>query len=81
MSKTIETIVWSKMQCPYCDMAKALLKQKNIEFEERKIGAGWTIQQLLESHPNVKSVPQIILNGKYIGGYQELKTHFETEGK
>jgi len=81
MSKTIETIVWSKMQCPYCDMAKALQKQKNIEFEERKIGAGWTIQQLLESHPNVKSVPQIILNGKYIGGYQELKTHFETEGK
>ena len=81
MSKTIETIVWIKMQCPYCDMAKALLKQKNIEFEERKIGAGWTIQQLLESHPNVKSVPQIILNGKYIGGYQELKTHFETEGK
>ena len=81
MSKTIETIVWSKMQCPYCDMAKALLKQKNIEFEERKIGAGWTIQQLLESHPNVKSVPQIILDGKYIGGYQELKTHFETEGK
>ena len=81
MSKTIETIVWSKMQCPYCDMAKALLKQKNIEFEERKIGAGWTIQQLLESHPNVKSVPQIILNDKYIGGYQELKTHFETEGK
>ena len=81
MSKTIETIVWSKMQCPYCDMAKALLKQKNIDFEERKIGAGWTIQQLLESHPNVKSVPQIILNGKYIGGYQELKTHFETEGK
>ena len=81
MSKTIETIVWSKMQCPYCDMAKALLKQKNIEFEERKIGAGWTIQQLLESHPNVKSVPQIILNGKYIGGYQELKAHFDNEGK
>ena len=69
------------MPCPYCDIAKALLKQKNIEFEERQIGAGWTIQQLLESHPNVKSVPQIILNGKYIGGYQELKTHFETEGK
>jgi glutaredoxin 3 len=62
-------------------MAKALLKQKDIEFEERKIGAGWTIEQLLESVPNVKSVPQIILNGKYIGGYQELKTHFETEGK
>ena len=37
MSKTIETIVWSKMQCPYCDMAKALLKQKNIEFKKEKL--------------------------------------------
>ena len=69
------------MQCPYCDMAKALLKQKDIEIEERKIGAGWTIEQLLESVPNVKSVPQIIVNGKYIGRYQELKNHFETKGK
>ena len=68
MSKTIETIVWSKMQCPYCDMAKALLKQKNIEFEERKIGAGWTIQQLLESASQCQECVQIILNGKYIGG-------------
>ena len=51
----------------HCDMAKALLKQKNIEFEERKIGAGWTIQQLLESIP-MSRVCQIILNGKYIGG-------------
>ena len=81
MSKTIETIVWSKMQCPYCDMAKALLKQKNIEFEERKIGSGWTIEQLLEAVPNVRSVPQIILDGKYIGGFTELKAHFDKEGK
>ena len=66
MSKTIETIVWSKMQCPYCDMAKSLLKQKNIEFEERKIGSGWTIEQLLES--KTVEVCPIILDGKYIGG-------------
>lgn len=81
MSKTIETIVWSKIACPYCDMAKSLLKSKNVEFEERKIGEGWTTEQLLEAVPNVRSVPQIILHGKYIGGYDKLKSYFENEGK
>lgn len=81
MSKTTNNIVWSKPLCPHCDSAKTLLKSKNIEFEERKIGSEWTIEQLLESIPNVKSVPQIILDGKYIGGYDKLKLYFETEGK
>jgi len=35
----------------------------------------------LEAVPNVRSVPQIILDGKYIGGYTELKAHFDKEGK
>lgn len=65
------------MQCPYCDMAKNLLKTKNINFEERKIGEGWTKEQLLEFVPNARSVPQIILNGKYIGGYEQLKSYLE----
>lgn len=81
MSKTIENIVWSKVMCPYCDMAKNLLKSKNIEFEERKIGEGWTKEQLLESVPNARSVPQVILDGKYIGSYDQLKSYFENEGK
>ena len=77
MSKITEVIVWSKPMCPYCDMAKNLLKQKEISYEERKIGEGWTREQLLEALPNVRSVPQIIINGKAIGGYQELKVFFE----
>lgn len=71
-----KTIVWSKVQCPYCDMAKALLKSKEIVFEERMIGVNWTREQLLESIPQARTVPQIILNGEYIGGYDQLKAHF-----
>lgn len=68
-------IVWSKYYCPYCDQAKALLKQKGIPFEERKIGDGWTKEELLESVPTARTVPQIIIDGEVIGGFTELKEH------
>ncbi len=76
MSESIKTIVWSKVTCPFCDMAKTLLKNKGIEFEERMIGVNWTREQLLESIPQARTVPQIILNGVLIGGYEQLKAHF-----
>ena len=76
MSESTKTIVWSKVTCPYCDMAKTLLKNKGIVFEERMIGVGWTREQLLESIPQARTVPQIILNGVLIGGYEQLKAHF-----
>ena len=76
MSESTKTIVWSKLQCPFCDMAKSLLKSKEIVFEERMIGGGGSREQLLEDIPNARTVPQIILKGELIGGYQQLKAHF-----
>jgi glutaredoxin len=70
-------IVWSKYHCPYCDQAKALLKQRNISFEERKIGDGYTKEELLEAIPTARTVPQIVINGNLIGGYTELKKYIE----
>jgi glutaredoxin 3 len=74
------TIVWSKYHCPYCDQAKALLNQKGIAFEERKIGDGWTKEELLEAIPTARTVPQIIMDGELIGGFTELRTKL-TESK
>jgi glutaredoxin len=76
----MKAIVWSKYHCPYCDQAKALLKQKGIEFEEKKIGDGYTKEELLEAVPNARTVPQIFLDGQLIGGFTELKTKL-TESK
>jgi glutaredoxin len=70
-------IVWSKDNCPYCDQAKALLKQKGIEIQERKIGHGYTREDLLEAVPNARTVPQIFLDGNLIGGFTELKKHLQ----
>jgi glutaredoxin 3 len=58
-------------------MAKRLLEQKEIVYEERMIGEGWTTEQLLEAVPNVRTVPQIVLDGKLIGNYDNLVEHFK----
>jgi glutaredoxin len=69
----MKAVIWSKYHCSYCDQAKQLLKMKGIEFEERKIGDGWTKEELLEAVPTARTVPQIFLDEEYVGGYTELK--------
>ena len=69
----MKAVVWSKDNCAYCDQAKALLEQRGIEFEERKIGHGYTREQLLESVPTARSVSQIFLNDEFVGGFTELR--------
>lgn len=69
----MQAIVWSKYNCPYCDQAKRLLEQKGIPFEERRIGDGWTREDLLEAIPQARTVPQILLDDQLVGGFTELK--------
>lgn len=69
----MKAIIWSKYHCTFCEQAKALLQQKGIPYEEKKIGDGYTKEELLEAVPTARTVPQIFLNDEYVGGYQELK--------
>jgi glutaredoxin len=73
----MKAIVWSKYNCPFCDQAKALLKQKGIQIEERKIGDGYTKEELLEAVPTARTVPQIFLDDKLVGGFTELKQYLK----
>lgn len=73
----MKAVVWSKYHCPYCEQAKALLKMKGIQFEEKKIGDGYTTEELLEAIPSARAVPQIFINEELIGGFSELKKYLE----
>ena len=73
----MKAVVWSKYHCPFCDQAKALLKLKGIEYEERKIGDGYTREDLLEAIPTARTVPQIFLGEEYVGGFTELKQRLQ----
>ena len=76
----MKAIVYSKAQCGYCDMAKNLLKQKGIEFEEKRIDSNVAIlDELKEKVPSVRSVPQIFLDNEHVGGYNELRNKLQGE--
>lgn len=73
----MKAVVWSKYHCPFCDQAKALLKLKGIEYEERKIGDGYSKEDLLTAVPTARTVPQIFLGEEYVGGFTELKQRLQ----
>ena len=74
----MNAIVWSTSTCTFCKQAKTLLNSKNIPFEERMIGSEWTKEQLLEVVPNARTVPQIFIDGNYIGGYTDLVSYLNS---
>jgi glutaredoxin 3 len=77
--------VWSKTTCPWCDRAKTILTQLNIPYVEFIISAGFdentpkpnqryvTKAELLEKLPTAKTVPQIWIDDKHIGGCTDLE--------
>jgi glutaredoxin 3 len=66
--------VWSQTNCPACTEAKRLLEQHGITYIERMIGInGYSKKDLLEAVPTARSVPQIFVDGEYVGGLLELK--------
>ena len=73
----MKAIVWSKDACPFCVQAKALLESRGIDFEERNIMHGWTREQLLEAVPNARTLPQIFVDDKHVGGFNELRKHLQ----
>jgi glutaredoxin len=85
------TEVYTRDNCPYCDQAKALLTEKGIAYEEIPMGSDGVKAGLLkrvfdatatEENPEgviPTKVPQIFLEGKYIGGFDKLKAHFDAQ--
>ena len=71
-------IIYTKLLCPYCEMTKKLLKEKNILYKELIMGVEITKGEAIEELGiTFSTAPQIVLDGIYIGGYTELITHFK----
>ena len=72
--------VYTKDLCGYCDAAKSLLRKMNVRFNEAKIGTDITKEELLEIAPNARTAPQIVINNKVVGGYDDLVEYIENTG-
>lgn len=66
-------IIWSQPNCLGCTQAKNILEFRNIPYEIKMLGENATKQELLAAVPDARSVPQIFINGKHIGGIDELR--------
>lgn len=79
MSTIIKNVViYSKNLCPYCDMAKDLLKRNNITFKEINLTSSPTvIQEMLDKSNGKKTVPQVFFGNRHIGGYDDLCKFFK----
>ncbi|MEQ1687540.1 MAG: glutaredoxin 3 [Sphingopyxis sp.] len=65
--------VYSKIYCPYCRRAKALLTEKGAAYEDYDITLGGAKRaEMIERAPGTTTVPQIFINGQHIGGCDDL---------
>lgn len=65
--------IYTSIWCPYCTMAKRLLKEKGADFEEIDITMNAAQRATMSDLSGGKtSVPQIFINDAHIGGCDEL---------
>ena len=64
--------IYSKEWCPYCLKAKALLTSKGLEFTVRDVTDNPALEREMIERSHRRTVPQIFIDGKSIGGYDDL---------
>jgi glutaredoxin 3 len=64
--------VYSTRWCGYCVRAKTLLENRGIEYEEISLDDDPAFRQKLFDLTGGSTVPQILIDGRPIGGYTEL---------
>ena len=74
--------IYSKPNCTYCDKAKSLVKSLKMEYEEKVFGKDFqTPEELYEAvGKQVRTMPQIVIDGELIGGYNQLVEYFTDKG-
>lgn len=73
-------LIYGKPGCGYCEAAKNLCETRGFLFEYLTLGEDYSREQLLENFPLAKTVPQIVVNGLKVGGYNELLKYIEDTG-
>ena len=65
--------IYSTATCPICDKTKTLLTKWNIPYIEARIDLDRDqLKEMMTVTNNARTVPQITIDGKWIGGFNEL---------
>ena len=69
--------VYGRPNCNWCVKAKELLNQYGLNYSYSIVGEDIGINEITEMFPGVRTVPIVAVDGKRIGGYEELKAYLE----
>jgi glutaredoxin 3 len=72
MERKPKIVVYTTAYCPYCVAAKRLLAERGLEYEEIDVTGDDELRVWLVEVSGQKTVPQIFIDGRPIGGYSEL---------
>ena len=72
--------IYGKQDCPFCLKAKQLCESQALMYEYYEFEVDYSRELFLETFPGANTVPQIVVNGTKIGGYNELTKYIEETG-
>jgi len=76
-----KVVIYTGPMCNFCSAAKHLLNKKKVSYEEIDIGYDdKKREEMLKKSNGAKTIPQIFIEEKHIGGYVELKA-LESKGE
>jgi len=65
--------IFSTATCPICDKAKSLFVKWNIDYRDCRVDIDQAcLKEMLSVSNHARTVPQILIDGKWIGGFSEL---------
>ena len=77
----MEIVIYSKNNCVFCTKAKHLVKTLGLDYTEKKMEEFDSPQAMLEDiGKQVRTMPQIKIDGKLVGGYNQLVEYFSDKG-
>ena len=78
--RTMKIVIYTLDSCEFCDSTKKEFEKRSWDYTSHNLKHEDNKKALLELLPNAKTVPQIWIDDKHIGGYYELMTWIE-DGK
>ena len=73
MNKSYKIIIYTSNNCSFCRSAKEIFKEKKLKFKEINISKNDKLKnEMIKKSNGMMTVPQIFVNSKHIGGYEDL---------
>lgn len=74
-------VIYTRKWCGYCSAAIRLLDKEQIPYEHIDMSGDWVGLEELKQRTGHPTVPQVLVDDKLIGGFNELKAYFNRHGR